>query len=142
MYNQTKHKERKYFCMYCLQCFSSEDIPTKHKGICITINGEQAIKMSEKGEKLYFKNYHKQQRVPFVIYTDFEAITKTVQGCRPNNDRSYTESYQTHEDCGYGYKAVCCYSGEYTKPTQVYRGKNAVFKFMEEMLEVNYCKKL
>ena len=26
MYNQTK-----YFCVYCLQCFSSEDILTKHK---------------------------------------------------------------------------------------------------------------
>jgi len=26
MYNQTKHKERKHFCMYCLQYFSSEDI--------------------------------------------------------------------------------------------------------------------
>ena len=24
MYKQTKHKERKHFCMYCLQCFSSE----------------------------------------------------------------------------------------------------------------------
>ena len=51
MYNQTKHKERKYFCMYCLQCFSSEDILTKHKGVCIIIIGEQAIKMPEKGEK-------------------------------------------------------------------------------------------
>lgn len=26
MYNQTKHKERKHFCMYCLQCFSSEKV--------------------------------------------------------------------------------------------------------------------
>ena len=26
MYNQSKHKERKHFCMYCLQCFSSERI--------------------------------------------------------------------------------------------------------------------
>ena len=26
MYNQSKHKERKHFCMYCLQCFSSEII--------------------------------------------------------------------------------------------------------------------
>ena len=23
---ETKHKERKHFCMYCLQCFSSEQI--------------------------------------------------------------------------------------------------------------------
>ena len=99
MYNQTKHKERKYFCMYCLQCFSSEDVLTKHKEICITINEKQAIKMPEKGEKVYFKIYHKQQRVPFVIYADFEAITKKVQGCRPNNDKSYTEAYQTHKGC-------------------------------------------
>ena len=32
---------------------------------------------------------------------------------------------------------------KYTKPTQLYRDKNAVFKFMEEMLEeVNYCKQV
>ena len=55
MYNQTKHKERKNFCMYCLQCFSSEDILTRHKGICIAINGEQAIKMPEKVKKYISK---------------------------------------------------------------------------------------
>ena len=37
MYNQTKHKESKNFCMYCLQCFSSKDTLTKHKEICITL---------------------------------------------------------------------------------------------------------
>ena len=31
MYNQTKHKERKHFCMYCLQCFSSEKVLNNHK---------------------------------------------------------------------------------------------------------------
>ena len=51
MYNQTKHKQRKHFCMYCLQCFSSEDVLNKHKTECIVINGEQAIKMPGKGEK-------------------------------------------------------------------------------------------
>ena len=55
MYNQTKHKEGKYFCMYYLHCFSSEDIITKHKGICITINGKQTIKMPEKCGKSIFQ---------------------------------------------------------------------------------------
>ena len=45
MYNQTKHKERKYFCRYCLQCFSSEKVLTNHKENFIVINGKQAIKM-------------------------------------------------------------------------------------------------
>ena len=49
MYNKTKHKERKYFCMHCLQCFSSEEILTNHKTNCIVINGEQAIRMPQKG---------------------------------------------------------------------------------------------
>ena len=57
MFNQTKHEHRKYFCMYCLQCFSREDVLTEHKNNCISINGKQAINMPEKGDKVYFKNH-------------------------------------------------------------------------------------
>ena len=51
------------------------------------------------------------------------------------------EAYQTHEDCGYGYKVICCYDDKYSKYTRIYRGENAVYKFMEKMLEeVEYSK--
>ena len=116
MYNQTKHEHRKYFCMHCLQCFSREDVLTEHKNNCILINGKQAIQMPEKGHIVNFKNYYKQLPVPFVIYADFEAITEKVLGCQPNTEKSYTDAYQKHTDCGYGYKVVCCYDNEYTKP--------------------------
>ena len=148
MYNQSKHKERKHFCMYCLQCFSSERILENHVNNCLTINGAQAINMPKQGENiLKFNNFHKQLPVPFVIYADFEAITKKVQGCEQSEEmkkdkdrRSYTEAYQTHKDCGYGYKVVCCYDDKYSKYTRLYRGENAVYKFMEKMLEeVEYC---
>ena len=149
MYNQSKHKERKHFCTYCLQCFSSERILANHVNNCLTINGAQAINMPEQGENiLKFNNFHKQLPVPFVIFADFEAITKKVQGCEQSEEmekdkdrRSYTEAYQTHKDCGYGYKVVCCYDEKYSKDTRIYRGENAVHKFMEKMLEeVKYCK--
>ena len=144
MYQQTKHKERKHFCMHCLQCFSSERVLNNHKENCIIINGKQAIKMPEKGDNiLKYNNYHKQQPIPFVIYADFEAITEKVQGCQPDNDKSYTEAYQKHTDCGYGYKVVCCYDDKYTKPINIYRGEKAVYKFMEKMLEeVKCCKNI
>ena len=48
MHNQSKHKERKHFCMYCLQCFSSESILGKHTNNCLTSNGKQAIKMPKR----------------------------------------------------------------------------------------------
>ena len=149
MYNQSKHKERKHFCMYCLQCFSSEKILANHVNNCLTIIGAQAINMAKQGENiLKFNNFHKQLPVPFVIYADFEAITKKVQGCEQSEEmkkdkdrRSYTEAYQTHEDSGYEYKVVCCYDDKYSKYTSIYRGENAVYKFREKMLEeVKCCK--
>ena len=83
--------------------------------------------MPKKGENiLKFNNFHKQLPVPFVIYADLEAITERVQGCRPNNKRLYTDAYQKHEDCSYGYKVTCRYDELYTKPIQTYQGENAV----------------
>ena len=55
----------------------------------------KAINMPKKGENiLKYTNHHKQQPTPFVIYADFEAITEKIQGCRQNNDSSYTKAYQ------------------------------------------------
>ena len=144
MFNQTKHEGKKHFCMHCLQCFSSEEVLSTHKDNCIQVNGTQAVKMPDKDNNiLKFNNFHKQQPVPFVIYADFEAITEKISGCQPNNDRSYTEAYQKHTDCGYGYKVVCCCDDKYSKPITIYRGEKAVYKFMEAMLEeVKYCKKV
>ena len=92
--------------------------------------------MPKKGDNiLKFDNFHKQFPVPFVIYADFEAITKKMQGCRPNDDKSYTEAYQTHEDCGYGYKVVCCYKDKYSKRIRTYRGENAVYNSWKRCLK-------
>ena len=122
MYNQSKHKEKKHFCMFCLQCFSSESILVKHTNNCLMNNGKQAINMPKQGDNiLKSNNFHKQLPVPFVIYADFEAVTKKVQGCEQSEEmkkdkdrRSYTKAYQTHKDCGYGYKVVCCYKKKYS----------------------------
>ena len=144
MYNQTKHEHRKHFCMHCLQCFISESVLNNHRDNCIQLNGEQAVKMPNKDNNiLKFNNFHKQQPVPFVIYADFEAITEKISGCQPNNNKSFTDAYQKHTDCGFGYKVVCCYDDKYSQPLKIYRGEKAVYTFLEYMLdEVKYCKKI
>ena len=87
MFNQTKHEHRKHFCMYCLQCFSSERVLNNHKKNCLSINGTQAIKIPDKNYNiLKFNNFHKQQAVPFIIYADFESLLEKVQGWQPSND--------------------------------------------------------
>ena len=142
MFHQTNHKEKKHFCMYCLQCFSSERVLNNHTENCMIFNGEQAIKMPSKDNNiLKFNNHHKQEPVPFVIYADFEAITEKIKKSDKKQEGSYTEAYQKHIDCGYGYKVVCFHDDKLSRPVKVYRGKNAVNKFLKQMLlEVKYCK--
>ena len=133
-YNKTKHKERKH---------STEEILTKHKENCLVINGEQAIRMPQRGKNiLQLQNHHNQMPVPIVIYADFEAITEKVTGCQPCGDKSYTNKYQKHTGCSYGYKVVCCYNDKY-KAVRIYRGEDSINKFMQQMLlEVQSVRRL
>ena len=63
--------------MYCLQCFSIEEVLIKHKEDCLVINDQQSVKLGKSSIK--FKNYFKQIPVPFKIYAYFECILKKVE---------------------------------------------------------------
>ena len=141
MFNQTKYEGKKHFCFHCLQCFSSEAVLQKHKPDCMAFNGMQAIKMP-KEKVLKFTNFHKQLKAPFAIYADFEAINEKVCGPEPSDKESFTHKYQKHTDCSYGYKLVCI-DPQFSKPVKLYRGPNAVYNFIEAVLEeVKYCKSI
>ena len=86
MFHKTKNKNKKYFCKSCLQCVSSENVLTKHKENCLSINGKQSVKL-EKGI-IDFENYFQQIQVPFKIYTDFESNLKEVE----SYERCYTKN--------------------------------------------------
>ena len=139
----TKHVGRKYFCMSCLHCSSSERTLEMHRQDCLAINGTQAIRMPTEGSKIYFQNHQKMLPVPFVIYADFEAITEKIDSCQPSDGQSYTTTYQSHKACSYGYKLVCRYDKRYSKPVEIYRGEDCIQKFIIKMLsEVEDCQRI
>ena len=72
MFTKSKNTNKKYFCMSCLQNFSTEEILNNHRERCLLINGTQAAKY-EKGV-IKFKNYEKQLPIPFKIYADSECL--------------------------------------------------------------------
>ena len=142
-YNVNKHKNKKHFCLRCLQPFYSEYCLEAHKGDCLVINGTQRIEMPQPGSKVYFHNYQKQLPVPFVVYADFEAITEKIDSCSPPQHKSYTQSYQKHKPSGFGYKVVCHYDQKYSKPAVIYRGENVIEKFIQHLFrEVKDCQKI
>ena len=140
MFNETKHKGKKYFCRNCLQCLRSEKVLNEHTEDCLVINGKQNVKL-EKGF-ISFKNYSSQIPVPFKIYADFECILKNLDNGTINNDISYTRKYQNHVPCSFAYKVVCV-DNKYSKKIVLYRGRYAVNKFIRLILnEYSYCRKI
>ena len=93
MFHKTKNKNKKYFCKSCLQCFSSKNMLTQHKKVCLSINGAQSVTL-KKGT-IEFKNYFKQIPIPFEIYTDFKCDLKSIQ----SYEGSYSKKHQDHIPC-------------------------------------------
>ena len=77
MCKKIKCNNKKHFCRYCLQCFTSEKVLTEHKEVCLRINRKQTVKL--RSGSIKFKNYFKQLTVPFKIYADFECNIKRIK---------------------------------------------------------------
>jgi len=138
-----KYKAKKHFCKRCLHCFSRKDLLEKHSPDCFALNGTQKIELPAPGSKVFFKNYHRKQPVPFIIAADFEAVTKKIDTCSQNNDKSYTDPYQEHQPCGYGYKVICHQDRSYSRAFQYYRGEDVIEKFIENInSEAESCKEI
>ena len=137
MFNKIRHKAKKYFCKSYLQCFSSKSVLNDHKKDCLLINGGQNIKL-EKGF-IKFNNFKRKIPVPFKIYADFECLLKNCDLKVDNDCFSYTKKYQDHIPCSFAYKVVYV-DNKFSKDVVLYRGKNAVLKFIECILgEYEYC---
>ena len=57
--------------------------------------------MPARNTKIQFQNHYKQLPIPFVVYADFECLTKPLSTCEPYPYDSYTYSYQKHEPLGF-----------------------------------------
>ena len=136
MFHKTKNKNKKYFCKSCLQCVSSENVLTKHKENCLSINGKQSVKLEKR--IIDFENYFQQILVPFKIYTDFESNLKEVE----SYESCYTKKYQDHAPCSFAYKVVCI-GDRFSKRIVVFRGENATCEFTKAIFkEHEYSKKV
>ena len=98
------------------------------------INGGQNVKL-EKGV-IEFKNFNRQIPVHFKIYADFECLLKGWDVGFDNDCFSYTKKYQDHIPCSF-----VCIDEKFNKDVVLYRGKNAVFKFIKcTFKEYGYCR--
>ena len=109
------HQHKRHFCYRCLNSFISVKSLDKHTEYC---QNNEAVKIEmpmfkdDEGKFLgpkyiYFKNFYKKQRVPFVVYADFECFTEKIDTCQPKDTKSFTNRYQKHRPSGFSYLIKC-----------------------------------
>ena len=95
-----------HFCYRCLNSFHSEKSLEKHTEYC---QNNEEVKIEMLRGRIYFKNHYKKQRVPFVVYADFECFTEKIDTCQPDDGKSFTNQYQKHKPSGFSYLIKCSY---------------------------------
>ena len=88
----SNHDGKHYFCLRCLNPFWCQEALDKHKEYCNEYEAVK-IKLPKKGTMLEFKNYHRLEKVSFLVYADFECCIKPMQSCVPNPGSSYAKQY-------------------------------------------------
>jgi hypothetical protein len=123
--SESKHKAAKHFCYNCLIGFGTKELLESHRGLKCADYEAARVTLPKKGDNIMqFKNVHKQLKVPFAIYADFESLLVPTCG----------DKYQHHQACGYGYKIVSAYP-EHSKEYKSYRGADSVEHFLKSIME-------
>ena len=126
----SNHDGKLYFCSYCLNSFWCQKSSNEHKEYC---NEYEAV--PKKGTMLEFKNYDRREKVPFLVYADFESFIKPLDTCDLNLEGSYTKQYQKHEPSGFCYYIQSFNEKVYKSNKENYTGENVAEEFIKRLEE-------
>ena len=105
MYDITAHKCKKFFCKKCLGYFNDEPHLQEHSKNCSATEGlQQVIQIPDDPRPLKFRNIRYQQRIPFVIYADFECLVPATNKLPRPAETAF--EYQHHLPYSVGLKLV------------------------------------
>ena len=135
---KSKHDGKEFFCDYCFQGFTNEELLTSHSEYC---KNHKFIKtyFPKKGETLKFINFERMHDVPFITYADLECCLEPIDSQIGDN----TKQFQKHEPSGYCYM-IKCFDDTLFKPilrryTRKSANEDVALKFMKS-LERDYRK--
>ena len=138
-HDQTRHKERKHFCLRCISPHSSKRTLQDHMIYCRGVDTPPCHAVfpekSEDGTNptIKFKNIQHMMKAPYVVYADTESIIKPM--ANPSTDSNTTQTSE-HIPCSFAY--VIVRSDGKVISEKLYRGEDAMdvlFNCLDNELE-------
>ena len=131
-FDQTRHKERKHFCLRCISPHSSERTLQDHMIYCRGVDAPPCHAVFPEVDKdgspptIQFKNIQHLMKAPYVIYADTESIIKPADN--PNTDKNTTQTSE-HIPCSFAYTVVR--SDGRVMSEKLYRGEDCMDVFFD-----------
>ena len=75
--------------------------------IALKLMVNKLLRCLRRANILKLKHFGRKIKSSFMIYADFESILVPEDNGKENWNESYTNKYQKHAACSYGYKVVC-----------------------------------
>ncbi len=85
----SKKKNKKHFCLNCMNGFGTNKILTAHQEVRLMRKPQTEV-FPNPGDTTKFKNYERLQDVPFAVYADFECFVKPLETEEQDPTQSYT----------------------------------------------------
>ncbi len=134
----SKKKNKKHFCLNCMNGFGTEKVLTSHQEFCLNRKLQTEV-FPNPGETTKFKNYERLHDIPFTVYADFECFVKPLETEDKDPKKSYTVQYQNHIPSGFCYTIKCMepslYPTKTVLKTATYEGENMGKSFVETLSE-------
>ena len=129
------HEHRLFFCKKCLGHFNDEVKLVEHTKNCTPTEGlQQVIAMPIDPKPLKFSHQRNQQRIPFVIYADFECLLPPVTN-QPAAATKVSE-YQHHIPYSVGLKLVSTVPELANTPYKEHNGLDCTQWLLEELIRL------
>ena len=103
---KSKNSHKMNVCKMCLSHFYSKEKLVKHEECCRKYDCSMIVLPDKTNNTLEFTKFNQQQKVPFVIYADFESMLSKIDTCEPCDKTSYTTSTQKHLPYSFCYNVV------------------------------------
>ncbi len=134
----SKKKNKKYFCLNCMNGFGANEILVAHQEVCLKCKPQTEV-FPNPGDTTKFKNYERLHDVPFAVYADFESFVKPLETEDKDPSKSYTIQYQSHIPSGFCYTIKCmdetAYPTKTVLKTASYEGEDMGKSFVETLTE-------
>ena len=88
-----------FYCLYCFHSLRAEN-KLSHEKVCKNKDFYWIVLASQKANTLEFNQYMKSDKMPCIIYIDFESLNNVIDNCKTNSEISLAAKIGKQVPCG------------------------------------------